>query len=113
MSDYDRLWVAVTHAVSSFMYLDAANKEQGKILGHLASTWERSKAEVVIVDKGGSYEVVVNVDREAFKQYVTAGGIKSHQAWEYVGPDKAMQKRIVRAIKKALDDPSSSSASAS
>lgn len=112
-ADYEQIWDAATDVVSSFMHLQEASKEKGRIVGGLSSKWQRSQAEVTIVNKDGAFDVVVRVYRETFRQYVTAEGVGTYQPWVRTGRDKAMERKILLEIHKALKEAKAKPASAS
>ena len=112
-ADYERLWDAATDVVSSFMHLREANKEEGRIVASLSSKWQRSQAQVTLVNKGAAFKIVVRVYLETFRQYVTAEGVGTYQPWVRTGRDKAMERKILREIKKALREARPRPASAS
>ena len=102
LDDYDHVWEVTTDVVSSFMHLDEANKEEGRVRAHLSSQWERSRAEIIITPDKGKYDIEVTVYLEAFTPYTTSAGVVSYQKWRPAGRDDAMETRIVREMNRAL-----------
>jgi len=104
LSDYDHVWNVTLEAVSSLMHLDEASKEQGHIRAHLASRWERSRAQVNIFKHKttGLCDVTVNVYLETYTPYTTGAGIKSYELWRPAGRDLPLERKIVRQIRHSL-----------
>lgn len=97
-TDYDAMWSAATDVLSSLMQVDQANKQDGRILAHVAGKWERSQAQVTFLKRGRHCEIEVIVHRDRLEELAPAEGVGSREVWLRTGRDTALERRIIRMI---------------